>query len=45
MDCYCLKCKGKRKMINYKKTKTKNGRNMMKGECKTCGTKVSKFIK
>jgi RNase P subunit RPR2 len=42
---YCLKCKKKTDTTNYKKTKTKNNRNIIKGTCKICGTKKSLFIK
>lgn len=45
MDGMCMRCKTKKEMKNVKKTKSKNGRNMVKGECVKCGTKMSKFIK
>jgi hypothetical protein len=44
-QAYCMKEKQKRDMVNPKKSKAKNGRNMLKGECKSCGTKMSKFVK
>ena len=46
-DCigYCVKCKKKQTMNSCKKATSSNGRNMMKGECKVCGTKMNKFIK
>lgn len=40
---YCLKCKTFREIKNEHKEKI-NGRNILKGVCKHCGTKVSKFI-
>lgn len=43
---YCVKCKKKMKMTgNCARTKTKNGRNMIKGECSKCGTTMCKFVK
>lgn len=44
-EMYCLKCKAKRMAINVQETKTKNGRNMLKGKCPVCGTTMCKFIK
>ena len=46
-DCigYCVKCKKKQTMVSCKKATSSNGRNMMKGECKVCGTKMNKFVK
>ena len=41
---YCVKCKQKREMKNTSKTKSKNGREMMRGTCSVCGTKMCKFI-
>lgn len=43
---YCVKCRAicfSRKP-DIKVGKTKNGRNMMKGKCKKCGTKVGRFF-
>lgn len=42
---YCVKCKAKREMKDPVKTTTENGRNMMKGTCSVCGTKMGLFIK
>ena len=43
---YCVKCKAKNsEMTNCVKSKTTNGRNMVKGKCKKCGTNMCKFIK
>ena len=42
---YCVKCKKKKEMTGAKKTKTKNGRNAMKGKCTTCGTKMIHYVK
>ena len=42
---YCVKCKkNKMAMINCKNVTSKNGRSMLKGNCKKCGTKMNKFI-
>jgi hypothetical protein len=41
---YCLKCKTNRPMHKIKKTKTKNNRNALKGECHKCDTKMMKFV-
>ena len=42
---YCVKCKDKRGMTGCKKSKSKNGRNMIKGKCEKCGTSMCKFVK
>lgn len=42
---YCVKCKKKQTMIGCAKATSSNGRNMVKGTCKTCGTKMNKFVK
>ena len=47
---YCVSC-GRKKgilksvMKNPKLVTTKNGRKMMKGTCKVCGTGMCKFVK
>ena len=41
---YCVKCKAKRRIENPKKAKTKNGRNMIKGKCGKCDTKMCRFV-
>jgi len=42
---YCVKCKkNKMAMVNCKNVTSKNGRSMLKGNCKKCGTKMNKFI-
>lgn len=41
---YCVKCREKVEIKKPKKTKTKNDRDMLKGECPDCGTTVNKFI-
>ena len=41
---YCVKCKKKGvEMQNAVKTKTKKGKDMMKGKCPHCGTTVCTF--
>lgn len=42
---YCVKCKKEGKMVDPKKAKTKNGRNMLKGKCDKCGTTMCRFVK
>ena len=42
---YCVKCGKKMSMTNEKKLKSKNGRNMVQGNCSKCGTKMSVFTK
>lgn len=44
MTGYCMKCKKMQPMIDCKKSVSSNGRTMMKGACKVCGTKMNKFI-
>jgi len=43
-EAYCVKCREKVEMKDERKTTTKNGRDMLKGECPECGTTVNKFI-
>ena len=40
----CLKCKEKKTMKDPQKTKTKNGRTMIKGTCPDCGTTMCLFV-
>jgi len=40
---YCVKCRLMREMKNEHKVKHGN-RNMLKGTCSKCGTRMSKFI-
>ena len=42
---YCVKCKKKQTMISCKNATAKNGRNMVKGLCKICDTKMNVFTK
>jgi RNase P subunit RPR2 len=44
MKAYCLKCKTQQEMSNAQEKTTKNGRTMMSGNCKECGTKTNKFV-
>ena len=44
MEAYCVKCKKKREMKAGKKTKMKNGRDMMKGKCPVCGTTMCRIL-
>lgn len=44
MEGYCVSCKAQREMKDAKQELTKNGRQMLKGSCHTCGTKMCKFV-
>lgn len=44
MEGYCVMCKCKQQMEAAKEKKTSNGRLMMSGTCKKCGTKMNVFI-
>ncbi len=41
---YCMKCKKKVQPKNPKIGKTKNKRNVLRGTCPTCGTKLNRFL-
>ncbi len=41
---YCVKCRKPRTMVNCRRATAKNGRSMMKGICRECGTKMNKFV-
>lgn len=41
---YCLKCKKQQLMKESQLKTTSNGRKMMTGTCKKCGTKICKFM-
>jgi len=41
---YCVKCRKPRTMNNCRRVTSKNGRSMMKGICRECGTKMNKFV-
>lgn len=41
---FCVKCKKSVEVKDAKLAKTKNGRDMIKGGCGTCGTKVNRFL-
>ncbi len=42
---YCVRCKKKNQpMINCTSKKAKNGRNMVKGNCKVCDCPMNKFV-
>ena len=42
---YCVKCKKTGSMKGCHNKTSKNGRNMLQGECTKCGTKMNKFVK
>jgi len=44
MEGYCVLCKQKQTMEKAQEKKTSNGRSMMSGICKQCGTKMNVFI-
>ena len=44
MIIYCLKCKQKTETIDELKLQSKNGREIIKGNCSICGTKKSVFV-
>lgn len=41
---YCVRCRAKTICSNPKMVKAKNGRAMVKGNCKICGCKQNKFV-
>ena len=43
MEGYCVSCKAQREMKDSKQEVAKNGRQMLKGSCQKCGTKMCKF--
>lgn len=44
LEVYCVKCKAKKNITEYKIATTKNNRKMAKGKCPDCGTGVNKFL-
>lgn len=45
MNIYCVKCKSKTSTNNIANKTSKNGKNMVIGNCSNCGSKKSVFIK
>jgi Domain of unknown function (DUF5679) len=43
-EAYCVKCRKKRQIKNGTVEKTVKGRNVAKGTCPVCGTKVARFL-
>ena len=41
---YCVKCKKQTKTKDEYKTKTSNGKDILKGVCVECGTTKNKFL-
>ena len=41
---YCVKCKKMNTITNCVNAVSSNGRNMVKGTCPKCGTKMNKFV-
>jgi len=44
-EAYCVKCKGKKVMVDPKPTVSKNGRPRISGTCPDCKGKLSLFVK
>lgn len=44
MDMYCVKCRAKKQVADYKEVTTKNGRRAAKSTCPTCGTGMYKIM-
>ena len=44
VEAYCVKCKGKKTMVDAKKVTMKNGRQAMQGKCPDCGTGMYKIL-
>lgn len=42
-QAHCMKCKKKVEMANVREEKMKTGKDILKGECPTCGSKVNTF--
>ena len=42
---WCVKCRTKQLMVNVEVFTAKNGRNIAKGTCQKCGTKMSRILK
>lgn len=45
VDVYCVKCKSKTLTMNPEQVISRNGRPMLRGVCKVCGSKKSSFLK
>jgi len=45
IEGYCMKCKGKREMVETHAITMKNGRPAIKGKCCICGANMFKIIK
>lgn len=43
-QAHCMRCKKKVEMVNSKESKMKNGKDILKGECPTCHSKVNTFV-
>ena len=44
LDAYCVKCKEKREMSDYKIKVSDSGRQMAMGTCDVCGTKCNRIL-
>lgn len=44
MQMYCVKCRAKRDVSDYKEVTTKNGRRAAKATCPVCGTGMYKIL-
>lgn len=45
MNIYCVKCKSKTQTNNISNQISKNGKNMVTGNCSVCGSKKTVFVK
>ena len=44
MDAYCVKCKERTEMVDYRIKISDSGRQMAQGVCKVCGFKVNRIL-
>lgn len=44
LDAYCVKCKDKRRMIDFVIKTSDSGRRMAQGKCPVCNTKVNRIL-
>lgn len=42
---WCCGCKAKRQMVNGRHSISSNNRNMVKGQCSSCGGNMCEFVK
>ena len=44
MEAYCIKCKGKREMIEIEESSFKNGTPILKGKCVECKSTLCRIV-